>query len=369
MENHKNRPEIRNALAGKSSDAIRHSHTLNKDMLYVALPLVKSGKIIGVMRTSVPLTILQHNLNVLYKKIFLGGILTSLLAIIMSLIFSKKVQRPLLLLEESALKIAEGDFSADIPVSPIKEIGGLAKAMNTMASQLKQLENVRKDFVANVSHELKTPITSIKGFIETLQEGAIENPEEARHFLDIISKHTSRLNAIIEDLLSLSRLEQSKDFSTHKLEKHQLSTVLKSAIQVCDVSAEYKSIKIHCECNENIYANLDILLFEQAIVNLIDNAIKYSSENKEIFVSANTTEKEIVIEIKDQGCGIPEEHIPRIFERFYRVDKARSRKAGGTGLGLSIVKHIINLHKGYLTVHSQLDIGSTFMIHLPTDLN
>lgn len=365
MENHANRPEVKGALAGKISNSIRYSKTVKKDMLYVALPLITSGKITGIMRTSVPLTLLQHNLNILYKKIFYGGLLTSLFAVLMSYLFSRKLRKPLLILEETALKFAEGDFSAKVPIHPIKEIGGLAEAMNLMASKLKLLENVRKDFVANVSHELKTPVTSIKGFIETLQEGAIENPEEAKHFLDIISRHTNRLNAIIEDLLSLSRLEQNTNSIDNLLEKQKLLPVLESAIQVCEVNAANKSIKINLNCTEDIYANIDSLLFEQAIVNLIDNAIKYSSENKEITITADILGKEIFINIEDQGCGIPEEHISRIFERFYRVDKARSRKAGGTGLGLAIVKHIINSHKGYVTVASKLNCGSTFTIHLP----
>lgn len=368
MENHHNRPEILEALAGNTGTAIRYSNTLKENMLYVALPIIKSGKVIGIIRTALPLTLLQHNLNILYKKIFVGGIITSLFAILMSYLFSRKIQKPLMILENTALKFAEGNFSAKAPIHSTEEIGGLAEAMNIMATKLKQLENVRKDFVANVSHELKTPITSIKGFIETLQDGAIENPEEARHFLDIISRHTNRLNSIIEDLLSLSRLEQNIN-TEHALEKSQLYPVVKSALQVCEVNASNKSIKITLNCNEDIYAYLDTFLFEQAIINLIDNSIKYSTENKEISIIASEIEKEIVIEIKDQGVGIPEEHIPRIFERFYRVDKARSRKAGGTGLGLSIVKHIINSHKGYIAVTSRINEGSNFIIHLPREFN
>ncbi len=368
MENHKNRPEIIQALAGKTSNATRYSKTLKQYMLYVASPLIDKGKIVGVIRTSVPINLLQHNLNTLYQKIFAAGLITSLIAILISYIFSRKIQKPLLVLEESALKFAEGDFSSKVPIHSIKEIGGLAEAMNIMASKLKQLENIRKDFVANVSHELKTPVTSIKGFIETLQEGALENREEAEHFLDIISRHTNRLNAIIEDLLALSRLEQTTNINEQRLEKSLLYPILKSAIQVCEVGAENKSIKINLECSQYIYAWLDTLLFEQAIVNLVDNAIKYSNENKEVAIVADITEKEVIINIIDQGSGIPKEHIPRIFERFYRVDKARSRKAGGTGLGLSIVKHILNSHKGHITVESEINQGSIFTIHLPKEL-
>lgn len=365
MENHKYRPEIKSAFGGKTSSSLRYSKTLKKYMLYAASPLISSGKVIGVIRTSVPITLLQQHLNILYKKIFNIGLITTLIAIFISYLFSGKIRKPLMILEESALRFAEGDFSSKVPIHSIKEIGGLAEAMNIMASKLKLLENVRKDFVANVSHELKTPVTSIKGFIETLQDGAIENQDEAKHFLNIISRHTNRLNAIIEDLLSLSRLEQNAGISDKKLEKSLLYPVLKSAIQLCEINAANKSIIINLDCQPDIYAKLDTLLFEQAIVNLIDNAIKYSNENKEISINALVAEKEILIKISDQGFGIPKEHIPRIFERFYRVDKARSRKAGGTGLGLSIVKHIINSHRGHIKVLSEINIGSTFVIYLP----
>lgn len=365
MENHASRPEVKKALSGNISNSIRYSKTIKKNMLYVALPIRDSDKLIGIIRTSVPLTLLQHNLNILYQKIFYGGLITSLFAVLMSYLFSRKLKRPLLLLEESAFKFAEGDFSSKVPISPIKEIGGLAAAMNVMAEKLKHLENVRKDFVSNVSHELKTPVTSIKGFIETLQDGAIENPEEARHFLDIISRHTNRLNAIIEDLLTLSRLEQSASIAENRLQELKLRPILESAIQLCEVNSASKFIKINLECDENITASIDELLFEQAIVNLVDNAIKYSLENKEITVTAASSNKEVVIKIADQGFGIPEEHICRIFERFYRVDKARSRKAGGTGLGLSIVKHIINAHNGNIAVSSEINKGSIFTISLP----
>jgi len=369
MENHKNRPEVIKALNGKTSSTIRFSNTLNQYMIYVASPLYNSGKIEGVIRTSVAIKLLQHNLNILYKKLLEAGLITSLIAIFIGYLFSKRIQKPLLELQESALKFAEGDFLTPVPIHPIKEMGALAESMNIMVAKLKQLENIRKDFVANVSHELKTPITSIKGFIETLQEGAIENKEEALHFLDIILRHTNRLNAIIEDLLMLSRLEQIPNNNEIILEKTLLNPVLKTAIQVCEMQAQNKSIKINFECSPYIYAWIDELLFEQAIVNLIDNAIKYSSENKEITIFSEVTDKDVLIRIIDQGSGISSEHISRIFERFYRVDKARSRKAGGTGLGLSIVKHIINTHKGIIEVESELNKGSVFTIHLPKDLS
>lgn len=232
-------------------------------------------------------------------------------------------------------------------------------------TRIRQLEKIRKDFVSNVSHELKTPITSIKGFVETLLEGAMYNHEEAKHFLEIISKHSSRLNDIIEDLLCLSRLEQDSEKNDAYFEEHEIKNILISAINVCDVNANIKKIKVDLECEDGLLAKVNPLLMEQAIVNLIDNALKYSEEKKSIKINAIRENQQIVIKIADEGYGISLEHIPRLFERFYRVDKARSRKAGGTGLGLAIVKHIIQVHKGRIEVASEISKGSIFTVYLP----
>lgn len=232
-------------------------------------------------------------------------------------------------------------------------------------TKLNKLENIRQEFVANVSHELKTPITAIKGFVETLQEGAIKDPERSGHFLKIIKHHADRLEAIVEDLLCLSRLEQDKERKKIPLEEHSLHDFLGSAIAACKGFAELKSIKIHLRCAADLRARINPMLLEQAIINLLDNAIKYSDQGKEIVVQSQRVGNEIEIKVKDGGWGIGEEHLPRLFERFYRVDKARSRNQGGTGLGLAIVKHVANVHGGNVSVTSTPGKGSIFSIRLP----
>ncbi|MBN1457300.1 MAG: PAS domain S-box protein [Sedimentisphaerales bacterium] len=234
-------------------------------------------------------------------------------------------------------------------------------------TRTRQLEEVRRDFVANVSHELKTPITSIKGFVETLQEGAVNNAEEAGRFLEIIARHADRLNAIVDDLLSLSRLEEDGEKRRLAFEKTSVRPPLVSAIELAKVKTGPKNITVKLTCDKEIVAKINSDLIEQAVLNLIDNAVKYSRDRSKIQVSAEKTENEVLIKVSDEGCGIEKEHFGRIFERFYVVDKGRSRKLGGTGLGLSIVKHIANVHGGYVTVESELDVGSTFTIHLPID--
>jgi two-component system phosphate regulon sensor histidine kinase PhoR len=232
-------------------------------------------------------------------------------------------------------------------------------------THFRRLENMRRDFVANVSHEIKTPLTAIKGFVETLHQGSVDNPEEADRFLGIINKHVDRLSAIIEDLLSLSRIEQEDEGKIIKLEEGYVNDVFQSAIQICRSKAEEKNITIRPVCNEPISAKFDTTLLEQAVVNLLDNAIKYSEPKSTILLKAQRNNSEIRIRVEDQGIGIAKKHLPRLFERFYRVDKARSRKMGGTGLGLAIVKHIAQAHGGRITVESTLGVGSVFTIHLP----
>lgn len=232
-------------------------------------------------------------------------------------------------------------------------------------TRLKRLEAVRRDFVANVSHELKTPVTSIKGFAETLEDGALDDPAAARRFVRIIAGQADRLNSIIEDLLALSTLEQSGDGPLLALEEADLCDVVAVALEVCGPKAEAKSIGLREVCPERLVARVSPPLLEQAVVNLVDNATKYSAEGSTVVVTLEERGDEVVVSVTDEGQGVAREHLPRLFERFYRVDKARSRDLGGTGLGLAIVKHVAQIHGGRVSVDSVVGRGSTFRIHLP----
>jgi two-component system phosphate regulon sensor histidine kinase PhoR len=248
---------------------------------------------------------------------------------------------------------------------------GAVIVLNDM-TRVRRLENIRRDFVANVSHELKTPITSIQGFVEALVEGDVQDPTQVRKYLNIVARHASRLNAIIEDLLTLSRLEESGDrrgdtqgLASLRFVSSPVKPALEEAIHLSAVKAEEKRIMVDLVCPDDLEARINAPLLEQALMNLIDNAVKYSPEGSRVRVTADRHEDEVTIAVRDEGCGIAPEHLPRIFERFYVVDKSRSRKLGGTGLGLAIVKHIMQAHGGRVSVESMPGQGSTFTLYLP----
>ena len=485
MENHVDRPEIAAALAGEVGSDRRYSQTLREWQMYVALAAREDGKIIGVVRSSIAVTVFDETLWSLQLRVMLGGLVAAALGAAISLLFSRRLTRPLEELKAGAERFARGDLAYRLPVSDSQEVGALAETLNLMAEELsqrigeavsqrnerdailasmvegvvavdmqqrllrvnraasllvgvngqtaagrtlqetirnpylqqlaarvldsqepqeeeillhhngqrylhvqgtplrdahdrplgallvlhevtrlKRLEKVRRDFVANVSHELRTPVTSIKGFIETLLDGAMHNPEELPRFLQIVSAQTDRLNAILEDLLTLSRIEVEEENNEIALAPAAVRGVLDAAREVCQWKAAEKRLNIEITCDPALEAPMNGPLLEQAVINLLDNAVKYSPAEATIELSARQADGEVVIEVCDHGCGIAREHLPRIFERFYRVDKARSRKLGGTGLGLAIVKHIAQAHGGRATVESTVGEGSRFAIHL-----
>ena len=487
MNDHSTRPEVKAALTNKVGVAQRYSFTLNKTMVYVAVPVKGPTGTVAVIRVSMPVAEMTGTLNHIYLELGLQCLFIALLAAAVSLYVSYRINRPIQAMKEGAVQFAAGDLSHRLGVPGSEEIGGLAEALNSMAAQLddristitsqknqleailtsmveavvaidndgriarinaaaerffnvkgeavqglrlaevirntdlsrfaldtlagtepvvrdivfigtpdrytqahgntlhdarkrktgallvfddvtrlKALENVRRDFVANASHELKTPLTTIKGFLETLKSGAMDDPESAERFLDIIIRNTERLTSITEDILSLSRIERQQEQGEIQLEKTPLKPLLESAVKACEKRAHEKRISIEISCDDHLAPKIKPSLLEQAVVNLVDNAVKYSGPGTTVNIRAVKENNEIALSIQDQGRGIESEHLERIFERFYRVDKARSRQEGGTGLGLAIVKHIAKAHQGRIDVESSPGQGSTFTIHLPT---
>jgi signal transduction histidine kinase len=372
MDNHSDRPEVKEALTGKTGSSVRTSSTLNANLMYVALPVDLNGQLLGVVRLSIPLTLIDETLKGMLWKIVLAGFLIALAATPVSLYISRRISQPLSEMKDNAERFASGQLDSRIRVEGPDDVLRLAEALNSMAVQLddrihrlRKLETMRRDFVANVSHELKTPITSIKGFVETLLGGALDSSEDSKRFLAIVSGQADRLNAIIDDLLSLSQLEQDSNKMEIVIEEGELKPVLEMAIQMCLPKASEKKIRVDLNCPDRVRARINPQLFEQAVINLVDNAIKYSPPSTQIRVDVFSDNGGVSVVVNDEGRGIEKEHFPRLFERFYRVDSDRSREMGGTGLGLAIVKHIAQVHGGSVSVDSSVGKGSAFRIHLP----
>ncbi len=246
---------------------------------------------------------------------------------------------------------------------------GMLLVMNDL-TKLNRLENIRQDFVANVSHELKTPITAIKGYVETLLDGALDDRENARRFLGIVIRQANRLDAIVDDLLTLSRIEDREKKEDITLITGEAGAVLENALQTCAMLADEKEIIVQVDCDDALYAPMNLPLVEQAVINLLRNALTYSPSGSLVTLRCHGSrnrhgEAFVHFSVIDNGPGIGKEHLPRLFERFYRCDKARGRDQGGTGLGLAIVKHIAHVHNGTVEVESTPGKGSTFTITLP----
>ncbi len=230
-------------------------------------------------------------------------------------------------------------------------------------TEIRSLENTRRDFVANVSHELKTPLTSIKGFIETLRAGALSNPEKSENFLQIMAEDADRLSRLIDDLLLISAMEsKSKPLNISSV---NITKEIEKIAAALEPNLHKKNIKIHIRIPSPLTIAADQDKIHQVFLNLLDNAVKFNKQDGEIIVTGSAQNGRVEIRVQDTGAGIPKEALPRVFERFFRADKARSREEGGTGLGLSIVKHIVEAHQGTITCESTLGKGSVFVLSLP----
>ena len=486
MDGHAGRAEISRALGGRTGTATHYSKTLKKNMMYVTIPIILDNLVVGVVRTSIPVSDIDKKLGDIRLRIILAGLIISVLIAGISLFISRRISRPIEEMEKGAQLFAEGNLQHTLAIPDSAELAGLAEAMNDMAAELdwkvktafaqrneirtilgsmvegvlaldpddriinmnqaaadildtplpeeehrslqeiirnaafeqlirdsrstnepttgdivynkrsektlhvqcaplkdagetrigtllvindvtklRRLENMRRDFAANVSHEIRTPLTAIKGFVETLKQHAIDDPDEQNRFLDIIDRHVTRLTTIIEDLMKLSVIEQDSMQKEVDLKNVKLIDVLQTVVDNYRSQAENQKITIRVECDPETEICADPSLLEQAASNLLDNALKYSKSGGEVTLSTEISDFEVIIHFKDHGIGIMKKHLPRLFERFYRVDKARSRRLGGTGLGLAIVKHIARTHGGHVSVESTAGKGSTFSIHLP----
>ncbi|MDF2657165.1 MAG: hypothetical protein K0R19_3639 [Bacillota bacterium] len=333
MENHLGREEVTEALLTGTGNSNRESDTLGAEFLYVADTLEYSGQKTLVTRVALEIHRLRMINDFIVRTSLISSVIGVLIAVVVAIAYTNTLLKP---------------------------INQMERQLKITMKENKKAEQIRKDFVANVTHELKTPLTSISGFVETLQDGAAENPEIRTKFLDIIAIEAARLKRLIEDILIISDIEKKREVNTDSdiNVRESILEILASMEPIIDA----KNIKITTAFAYEIYIGGNNDRFKQLMFNLIENAVKYSHPGGAIAVTAERKEGRVYISVKDEGIGIPEEHLPRLFERFYRVDKSRSQKEGGTGLGLAIVKHIAALFEAEIKVESELGKGSTFTV-------
>jgi two-component system phosphate regulon sensor histidine kinase PhoR len=487
VENHAGRPEVREALAGRVGHDLRTSATIGAPLLYVALPVTDGGRVVGVLRGALPLSVVTSSYAAIHRVMLLGGLVALIVACGIGLFVARRVTEPVVEMEAVARRMSEGDFAARAPVRSPDEIGALGRALNAMAARLREkiqdieqeqakttaildtmiegvvavdgrdtillmnervramfglgaargehkpflevirnadlhrilhqsraageggvsrhelrlaspierrlqvnavplrlgpdetgvvmvlhdvtelrrLEQVRTEFVANVSHELRTPLTAIHGYLETLLGGALEERENARRFLEIVFRHTERLGRLLDDLTDLSNIELGK--VSLRLAPTGLDEVIESVLAIIGPKSASGRVTLGAELPAGlppVLADRDRLA--QILINLVDNAVKYTPEGGRVTVRAREAGTgRVEIAVIDTGIGIPPADLPRITERFYRADRARSRELGGTGLGLAIVKHLVLAHGGELAIESQPGRGTTVRFSLP----
>lgn len=366
-DNIRSEEEINDALAGITAIRQRHSERTHTSWLYVAYPVRSAGQTNGVIRVGVPLTDVQNRLNrdlIIFLEIILA---TLLITALISLWLARRVTRPLIEMSTSAKQIARsGDISVFVPVARNDEIGDLALAFNQMIGRLREEERLRQEFIANASHELKTPTMAIGSVVEALQAGAAEDPDLRYQFLHSLENLVERQSNLLKDLLDISKLDGGVELEWRDdLNVQQLAQV---AVDQVRAQAAKKQVDVRNLSNvEGLLVGGNGIQLQRAIVNLLSNAINHTpvGGTVSLMTRIRDAENQVEIMIADTGTGIDAADLPHIFERFYRGDKARTRTQGGTGLGLAITREIIARHHGVIDVESAPGQGSTFSIRLP----
>ena len=300
----------------------------------------------------------------LSRHFILATVLSLLFSFLIILFLTRVITRPLIHMSKATRDISKGDFSVLLPKLGNDELGDLGESIKVLARDLEVLKNERSEFLASISHELRTPLTYIKGYADIARRERTSQ-EEREKYLEIIFEEGDKLAELIKELFNLAKMDQNT-FSIEK-ESIPLAPYLHNMIEKISPAIKARQMELELNCPEKLTMEVDPVRFEQVILNLLDNARKYSEPNTKIVVKAKETESETVIAIKDHGKGIPAEDLPRIFDRFYRVDKSRARSLGGSGLGLSIVKQLVEAHGGKISAVSSPQSGTTFSITLPKE--
>lgn len=366
MANHSDREEFKEALATGSGTCKRYSKTLEIYMFYMA---IRSSNGEYLLRAALPSTGIADYVAMLMPALFVSLLASIVISMILAERISRSIASPLKeisdkmkLLHKPGEAVEFGHYQYDEMNVIAETTEHMTQEVNEYVKKLEHERTIRQEFFSNVSHELKTPITAIRGFAELLKGGMVPDEEKKEKFLERILKETNHMTNLINDILMISRLETREAEVT--MSDVSMPGVLKDIVEEIRPMADKNEVEIsYSSMPVTYHANLQQM--QELLSNLLINAVKYNKPRGRVHVSIDQVRDEIVIEVYDTGIGIPEESIPRVFERFYRVDKGRSRNTGGTGLGLSIVKHIVEYYNGRIRIDSKINIGTTITVYLP----
>lgn len=368
MENHLEREEIQQALVNDFGHATRYSKSLGENLLYVAQVSEYSD---CILRIAMPFTGIKDYLRVIFPMLLLGIAVAFVISIVIGIRFTNTVTEPLYEISAEMEKSHSEEQDFNFKKYKYEELNIISNATMRLSGEIRerisQVENerrIRQEFFSNASHELKTPITAIKGYAELLYNDFAQDDETKKNFLHRILKTTDNMTHLINDILMISRLEAKEAEVTFS--EVRMNPLLEDVFEALEPLAANCQVALQRECEPlTVYASAKQL--RELLMNLIGNGIKYNQPGGSVWVTIRRQGERLLIEVRDDGVGIPSEDQKRIFERFYRVDKGRSRKMGGTGLGLAIVKHIVEYYDGEISLKSKLGEGSTFLISIPME--
>ncbi|MBU7582317.1 MAG: HAMP domain-containing protein [Nostoc sp. TH1S01] len=353
-------PGIQQALQNSAAQGVAKGVLTNEDRLYIARPIARRHQLLGVLRMSITLEQFQRQFVRVIWSVLGTLAVTILLCALISSRFARSLSKPIEIMRNFAIRMGSGHFGDKLIIQQNNELDQLAAELNRMSERLASLDQERRVFLANVSHELRTPISNVQVTVDALKGGAYEEAQLRDRFFQTIENETKRLSRLIHDLLDLGRLEAG----VTELEKQAISLrgLINRAVNAVEPRMQAAGVTVQVNVAElQIQGDQERLL--QAILNLLDNAIKHSGSNSQVFISGYSQGKNAIIQIQDQGRGISDTDLPRIFEQFYTTDP--SRKGNGNGLGLAIAKRIIEAHKGSITASSPPNQGAIFTISLP----
>lgn len=355
--------EVNRALLGLRNDAIRLDPETGQRKQLIAIPIQREGRVLGAVFLEASLEEVYQTIGKITNLFASGTAIALLLTAVLGVIVTRTITRPISEITRQAQAMARGDFDRQVNVHSGDEIGQLAAAFNHLSRRLREALAVNAEFVANVSHELRTPLTTLRSYLEALSDGSVEDDATRQRFLQVAYQETERMIRLVEDLLKLSRLDSSE--AKTALKPLPLARLIEQVMERFQLPAQEKGIRLelHLERKPVVWGNRDQL--QQVMDNLLSNALKYTSSGGQIGIRLTQRGQEALVSVQDTGIGIPEEHLPRVFDRFYRVDKARSRQDGGSGLGLSIARKVVEAHGGNIWLKSQVGKGTTVYFTVP----